>query len=78
MKQQTFLIRADNEREAVMRLPVNGHGGITHKGFEQIHARFYDGATETTHGMKYALNLEAFSNGRDLTEAIRRYYKNEL
>ena len=61
-----------------MRLPVNNHGSITQKGFEIIHARFYDGATKTTHGMKYAINLEAFSSGHDIAEAIRKYYQNVL
>jgi hypothetical protein len=77
-KQQLFLIRADDEREAVMRLPVNRYGGITQKAFDAIHRRFYDGASNTHHNMRYALNLEAFSNGRNLVEAIEKYYRNEI
>lgn len=75
---KTFLIRADNDRECIMRLPVNRYGGITHKGFTIIHNRFYDGATGTTHSLKYALNLEAFSNGHDLSDAIKKYYQNKI
>jgi hypothetical protein len=73
MKNQTFLIRADNGRECVMRLPVDKYGGITAKGFKVTQARFYDGATNTTHGLQYALNLEAFSTSDALLEAIIKY-----
>lgn len=72
-KQGVFLIRADSGRECVMRLPVGKYGGITTKAYQIIRRRFYECATDTQHGLKYALNLEAFSNGRDLAEAISKY-----
>jgi len=71
MKYQTFLVKTENEKEAVMRLPVNVHGGITPKGFKIVRSRFND-------GLRYALNLEAFSSGRDLAAAVTKYYKNEM
>ena len=69
---------ADSGREAVMRLPVDRYGGITPKGYTTIRARFYDGAEQKQHGLKYAVCLEAFSTGKDLQEAIKSYYKNEI
>jgi hypothetical protein len=77
-KQSVFLIRADNDRECVMKLPVNRYGGITSKGFAQVRSRFYDGTTATQHGLKYALNLEAFSSGHNIAKAIEQYYRNEV
>ena len=61
-----------------MRLPVGRYGGITTTGFKTIHRRFYDGQTDTPHGLKYALNLEAFSSGHTLKDAIEKYYLNEV
>jgi len=71
MKTQTFLIRADNGKEAVFRLPVGKYGSLTPTAFKTVRTRLNG-------GMKYALNLEALSNGRDIQEAIRRYYANKL
>jgi len=78
MKTNTFLIRATSGREAVMRLPIGRYGAITQKGRDIIGKRFYEGGTNTKHNMKYALNLEAFSNGKELAEAIEKYNKNIL
>lgn len=61
-----------------MRLPVDRYGGITQKGMELIRRRFHDGATNTPHWMQYALNLEQFSSGRNIVEAIGDYYKNRI
>ncbi len=43
-KTQTFLIKTDTNKEAVMRLPVDKYGGITMKAREAIRKRFYDGS----------------------------------
>jgi hypothetical protein len=78
MKLKVFLIRADNDKEAVMRLPVDQYGGITHKGMQLIGKRFYDGSTGKTHWLKYAVCLEAFTNGEDIIQAIESYYSNTI
>jgi len=82
-RQKTFLIRAELGRsgvlkECVMRLPVDQNGGITNKGRQAIRSRFFDGSTQTPGSMQYALNLEAFSNGHDITAAIKKYYENKV
>jgi hypothetical protein len=74
-KQIVFLIKADNGKEAVMRLPVDRYQGITAKGHQIIRQRFYDGSAKVYHGLKYALNLEAFTNGEDLMQALSNYQK---
>ena len=76
MKTNTFLIKASNNKEAVIRLPVNRYGGITTKGIKLVQARF--STPEKINGLKYALNLETFSSGASLMEAISRYQKNIL
>lgn len=76
MKINTFLIRASNNEEAVMRLPVNTHGGITPKGFKIVRERF--SVLDKVSSLQYALNLEAFSNGESLVRAIEKYQKNTL
>ena len=77
MKKLTlFLIKADNGKEALMRLPVNAHGGITPKGFSLVRARFYDGIMKVNHGLKYALNLEAYGSADSLISALQDYKKN--
>ncbi len=81
--QKVFLIRAELGRtgtlkECVMRLPVDRYSGITSKGHQMIAQRFFDGTTQTPGRYKYALNLEAFSNGADLGKAIESYQKNKI
>ena len=75
-KLTTFLIRADNDAEAIMRLPVNRYGSITPKGTTAIRNRFFDGST--SHYARYVLNLEAFSTGQNLKDAIDSYLANKL
>jgi len=65
-------------KEAVMRLPVGKYGRITPKGLKNVDRRFFDGATGTYDRLAYALNIEAYSNGRELKEAIERYLMNIL
>jgi hypothetical protein len=77
-KLKTFLIRATSDRESVMRLPVNGIGRITTKGHKMIQDRFYEGATDTRHGLKHAICLEEYTNGHDLSKAIANYYANAI
>lgn len=74
--QRTFLIRATSGKEAVMRLPIDRYGGITHKGREKVEQRFYDGSTNKKHGVQYALCLEAFNSADDLIHALNKYNKN--
>jgi len=73
-----FMIKAGNGKEAVMRLPVNRHGGITPKGFKMACARFYDTTnTDPRHNsLKYALNLEAYGSAQALMGALANYQKN--
>jgi 3-deoxy-D-arabino-heptulosonate 7-phosphate (DAHP) synthase len=75
---QTFLVRADNDRECVMRLPVDRYGGITLNGYKAIRRRFCDGSTDIEHGLKYAINLEAFNSGHNIAAAIEKYYQNTI
>lgn len=75
-KLNLFLIKATSGREAVMRLPVTRCGAITTKGFELVRKRFYDGSTDTYHGLKCALNLEACCNADSLGKALVNYQKN--
>lgn len=76
MKTCTFLIKSMDNREAVMRLPVKRNDGITTKGFKLIGERFYNGTTKEKGQLKYAVNLEAYSNARNLIEALTNYQKN--
>lgn len=81
--QKLFLIRAELGRsgvlkECTMRLPVGRYGGITDKGMKAIRARFFDGTMQQEGSMKYALNLEAYSNGHDIAAAIETYYQNKI
>lgn len=73
MKTQTFLVKATNGKEAVMRLPVGKYGAITQKAFDAISQRFYDGVTDTRGQLQYAVNLEAYSNADDLIFALESY-----
>lgn len=75
-KLNLFLIKATSGREAVMKLPIDRYGGITHKGFELVRKRFHDGSTDTYHGLKCALNLEACCNADSLGKALVNYQKN--
>lgn len=77
-KINTFLIKANNDKETIMRLPVGRYGAITPKALKMIRSRFYDGSTDTQHSMKYALNLEAFSSADTLSQALKNYQKNVL
>lgn len=61
-----------------MRLPVDRYGGLTMNGYKAIRRRFYDGSTDTEHGLKYAINLEAFSSGHNIAAAIEQYYQNAI
>lgn len=81
--QKLFLIRAELGRsgqlkECTMRLPVGRYGGITQKGMQAIRSRFLDGNTGLEGSMKYALNLEAFSSGHAIVEAIGKFYENKI
>lgn len=75
-KHKTFLIRDKKGREAIMRLPVNQYGGVTHKAHEMIGQRFYDGTTGERGRMQYALCIEAYSTGENLIKALQDYQKN--
>lgn len=77
-KTKVFLIKSDHGKECVMRLPVGKYGGITTRGMKMVSDRFFDGATNTPHWLKYALGLESFSSGKTLIEAIEKYYKDQL
>lgn len=76
LKHNLFLIKADNDEECITRLPVNKSDGITAKGFKIIRERF--STPEASHGLKYALNLEAYSNAESLMVALKNYQKNIL
>lgn len=71
MKLNTFLVKAENGREAVMRLPTGKYGTITHKAFDMCRARLGDKA-------RYFLNLEAFNSADVLIEALNKYKKDEV
>ncbi len=78
---QLHLVRATNEREALMRLPTDSKGNITPKGLEMIAARFFEdtkgkkqGTTAKKHGLRSAVNLERYQNGYLLSKAIEKYY----
>lgn len=75
-KTQTFLIKTNQGKECVIRLPINQYGGITRRGFDIIGKRFFDGITGKRGQLKYVLNLEAYSNGEDLSKALEKYHKN--
>lgn len=70
---KTFLIKAENGREAVMRLPVDQYGGITRKGYQMVRTRFFDGSINRSFGVAYLINLEYFSDGKALAKAIENY-----
>lgn len=78
MKTCTFLIKSADNQEAIMRLPINRTGGITTKGFKLIGERFYNGTTKQAGQLKYAVNLDAYSNARNLIEALTNYQKNTI
>lgn len=77
-KHQTFMVKATSGREGVMRLPVGKYGALTTKAFKMIRQRFYEGATDTEHGLQYAVNLEAYTNADDLIKALQNYKENKL
>jgi len=70
MKTQTFLVKTTTGKQAVMRLPVNRYGMLTHKALDMISARFYDGVADTRGQLEYAVNLEAYSNADDIISAV--------
>ncbi len=78
MKYQTFLIKTDNDKEAVMRLPINRYGSFTPKAIKTIRERFYDGSERKYDNWRYVINLEAYSNGHDISKAIEKYYQNKI
>ncbi len=77
-RHKTFLIKATSGREAVMRLPIDRYGGFTTKAHKLIQQRFYEGSTDTHHGVQYALCLEAFTTGDSLAAALHKYRANEI
>lgn len=82
-RQKVFLIRAELGRtgalkECVMRLPVDRYNGITHKGMQMVRDRFFDGTTQMQGSLRYAVCLEAYSDGHSIAEAIKNYYANKI
>ncbi len=77
-KKTLFLIRTESDQEAVMNISTRKDGGFTQKGFKEIGSRFYDGIQQKPGRLKQCLNLEAFSNGLELAQAIARYNKETL
>jgi len=61
-----------------MRLPVNRNDGITTKGFKLIGERFYNGTTKQAGQLKHAVNLESFSNAKELMAVLTNYQKNVI
>lgn len=66
MKNKLFLIRTRTGKETTVRLPINSIGLITQKGLKIIRDRFNS-------SLDYALNLETFTTGNNLIEAITKY-----
>ena len=77
MKLVTYLVKTTEGKQAVMRLPVDKYGSFTHKAFDMISTRFYDGLADTRGQLQYAINLEAYNDADDLIHALEdlRDYK---
>lgn len=77
MRLVTYLVKTTDSKQAVMRLPVDKYGSFTHKAFDMISTRFYDGVADTRGQLQYAVNLEAYNDADDLINALQelRDYK---